>query len=473
MHAAPSPHQAPSMPPTRRQIIETEFQRNLPREHGFEPLQVEGSIPADLVGTLYRNGPGMFESFGRHYSHIFEADGAITAVQFCDGQARGAARVTASPGLARERAAGKVLFGSAAPWPRRVYHALRYGPKNTANTNVIEWQGRLFALMEAGRPIEIAPADLTTLGETDLGGLVGSSFSAHPHRVGSRRTRYNFGLRYGRRPKLRLYALPDQGSGRRLGSVPLDSLTMVHDFIATEDHLVFFIHPVRFDLARAALAVGPFESLFRWEPNRGSEIIVVPIAEPQRPIRFRTDAFWQWHFANAFERDGTLFVDYVHFPDLTSLSLGTQPVFEVSLQGTLHRAEIAPRARRFRSRPLSDTPIEFPRVHPDREGTACRWLWATIMDGDGGLVAFDLDRGREARYELPSGQWASEPVFVPRAGASEENDGYLLVLIYDGSRHASHVAVFDAPRLADGPVARAWFDHPIPSTFHGNWVVGQ
>ena len=45
---------------------------DLPREHGFEPLEVEGRLPADLAGTLYRVGPGLFSSFGRRYGHLFD-----------------------------------------------------------------------------------------------------------------------------------------------------------------------------------------------------------------------------------------------------------------------------------------------------------------------------------------------------------------------------------------------------------------
>ena len=38
---------------------------------------------------------------------------------------------------------------------------------------------------------------------------------------------------------------------------------------------------------------------WRWQPRRGTEVIVVPLDEPSRPVRFPTDAFFQWHFANA------------------------------------------------------------------------------------------------------------------------------------------------------------------------------
>src|SRR6516162_11848368 len=50
--------------------------RDLPREHGFEPLRVEGRLPEGLRGTLYRTGPSLFSTFGRRYGHWFDGDGA-------------------------------------------------------------------------------------------------------------------------------------------------------------------------------------------------------------------------------------------------------------------------------------------------------------------------------------------------------------------------------------------------------------
>ena len=92
---------------------------SLPREHGFEPLVIEGTLPTELRGTLYRNGPGLYGQHGTRYSHPFEADGAITAIRFDGGKALGACRVTPSTGLQEERLAGKLLYGLRAPWWRR------------------------------------------------------------------------------------------------------------------------------------------------------------------------------------------------------------------------------------------------------------------------------------------------------------------------------------------------------------------
>src|SRR5688572_21649840 len=73
------------------------WRQSVTREHGFEPLQVEGRLPDDLRGTLVRNGPGLFDLFGVRYSHPFEADGALTAIRLDGrGSAAGAVLVTQS-----------------------------------------------------------------------------------------------------------------------------------------------------------------------------------------------------------------------------------------------------------------------------------------------------------------------------------------------------------------------------------------
>src|SRR4051812_23020049 len=83
----------------------------LPREHGFEPLRIEGTLPADLLGTLYRNGPSRFESFGYKYQHLFDGDGGVSAVRFTGTGALGAAKVVQSEGLLEEQRAGRRLYG--------------------------------------------------------------------------------------------------------------------------------------------------------------------------------------------------------------------------------------------------------------------------------------------------------------------------------------------------------------------------
>ncbi|HUQ07077.1 MAG TPA: carotenoid oxygenase family protein [Kofleriaceae bacterium] len=446
-------------------IADALFRRGLAREHGFEALAIEGTLPESLEGTLYRNGPAIFELFGRRYNHPFEGDGAITAIRFGGGRVQGACRITATAGLCEERAAGQMRHGwSAPPW-RRVLNAARGRQKNTANTSVLLWQRRMFALMEGGRPVEIDPESLTTIGERDLGGVLGAMFSAHPHRVASRRAAYNFGTAYGRTSRLELYELPDAGPARRLGAVRLAAPVMLHDFAVSERHAIFFVSPVRIDVPRALTGLGTFHSIFRWEPRHGSEIIVVPLDAPADVVRFTVPAFHQFHFANAFEDGGEIHVDYCRYPDFASFGavnsvdgIGA----EALAQARLHRARLDLRARTITSASLADVPCDFPQVRAGDEGARHRHVWAADADL-GGILCIDTERGAIDRHRVGAAEAVTEPVLAGPRGE------WALTLGHDAASDRAFLAIFRSDRLSDGPVAKCWFAHHVPITFHGAW----
>jgi all-trans-8'-apo-beta-carotenal 15,15'-oxygenase len=457
---------------------------DLPREHGFEPLQVEGRIPEGLAGCLFRNGPGIFSAQGQKAGHWFDGDGVVSGVRIGPEGAQGAARVVVPPDLARERAAGKPLYagmGVAGTGWRR----FRMAPKNVANTNVLPWNGRLFAQFEAGLPVEVSPDDLTTLGETDLDGLVPMWFSAHHHRVHSRKATYNFGMRIGAVAHLDLFELPDDGPGRRITSVELSGLPFVHDFICTDNHIVLFIPPLRVHLWRQVLGLRTFSENLEWKPALGTEVIVVPIDQPEAVTRFTTEAFYQWHFGNAVEviTDGKtqIEVDLVKYDDADSIGwlndlYNRRPAGTV--KGTLSRMSVDLAARTLTARDLWDRSCEFPIIHPGKTGASADVIWLGSHTDPSGvhpgysncLAGVDLQTGQGTLFGDGPGTFPSEPTFVPRPHARSEADGWVLSLMYTALRHRSYLAVWDTRRLTEGPVARAWFDHHIPIPLHGCWL---
>jgi all-trans-8'-apo-beta-carotenal 15,15'-oxygenase len=454
------------------QFLRELFRRSLPREHGFEPLQVDGTLPEDLAGTLLRVGPGKFELGGAPYAHPFDGDAVITALRVGAGQASGAARLVRTAGLQEELRAGKILYGDAAPWWRRMGNLYAGREKATPNTNLLSWQGRLFALNEGGGAVEIAASELDACTETDFGGAVTAAFCAHPHRVDARRTTYNIGLDYGPSTRMHVYALPDAGPIERLTTITLPYAPLIHDFAATETHLVFFISPVRLNMTRHFMQWGGFGKLFDWRAREGTDVVVVPLAQPDDAVRFSVEPFFQWHFANAFHDGSEIAVDYVRFEDMSPITaLSGDDTSAPFAHARCHRARIDPARRTFRSEPLSALGCEFPRVHPYIEGQRQRITWLARADMRA-IIALDNERQRETLCEFPEGQWVSEPVFVPRRGAARdaEQDGYVLVLCHDDARDVGFVAVLDARDIAAGPIARAWFDHYVTSTFHGQWV---
>ncbi len=77
--------------------------------------------------------------------------------------------------------------------------------------------------------------------------------------------------------------------------------------------------------------------------------------------------------------------------------------------------------------------------------------------------------GTEERYALGEGVFGSETVMAPRIGSTGEDDGYLVTMTVDMNRDLSECLVFDAQRLADGPLARIRLPERISSGTHSTW----
>lgn len=455
---------------------------SLSRQHGFERLEVEGILPEELAGTLYRTGPAVFEIFGERYGHWFDGDGAISAVRIENGRAFGAVRLMDTAGLRRERRHGRRIYGGYGTAPKRSLRVPFGGrAKNTANIAALAWSGRVLSLWEAGRPHEVDPQSLSTVGETDLGGVIRGAFSAHPHRVAELDAIFNFGLTYSAKSTLDLYALRSKGRAEHLSRLTPRRPYMIHDFIATTKHLVFFCPPLWLDIKRAALNLGIYEENLRWRPHEGTEVLIVPLDEPDRPISFQTDAFFQWHFVNAYEDGAEIVVDFIHYdafrPSSQWLRSFLHKTPRVNIQGVPKRARIDPTRQSVRLEDVGEFVGEFPKTNPRTAGARHRHFWMASHsdpggDKDGlwdGLAKIDPETGKSERIMIGDGQHSSEPVFVPRPNGTDEDDGWLLVACYDVPSARSFVAVLDARTPSRPPLARLWFTHHIPMAFHGDF----
>ena len=452
---------------------------NLSREHAFVPLRIEGKLPPELRGTFYRNGPGVFDVAGERYRHWFDGDGAITAVRL-DGKggALGASKLVATPWRERERVAKRRLFGAYDTPLARPIRELFFGDvKNPANTSVMIHDGRLYALCEGGKPFEISTNDLSTIGASNLEGVVTHAFSAHPHRAPSRNATFGFGLGIGKDTKVGCYALEDGAKAQRLVSFTIAGARMNHDFAVTDRHLVFFFAPLQMSLWNMLLKRGMVSSA-KWRPEQGTEIVVVPIDDPESLVRFTVPAFYMEHVVNAFELPGgAIAIDYIHYDHIRDFEDFVGGIASAApkrrLASTIRRAIVSPSAKTLRFESVLDEAVELPRVSPLLETKRHRFAYAVAFDQETRppttILKHDLDAGRIERWTPGAEQYPSEAIFVPKADAKAEDDGWLLSLVLDASSGTSALHVLDAARLEEGAIARCHFDQAIPFGFHGIW----
>lgn len=465
---------------------------------------VEGQIPPDLRGVLYRNGPGRFAIGGQTYGHLFDGDGLV--LRFAIGgtssdsrpRIRYRNRFVRTPEFVHEERTGRLLYrGLGTNLPGGLLHNfLRLRFKNPANTNVVYHGGRLLALWEGGLPYQLDPVTLDTLGRCDFGGALCNRsaswierqisshlpFSAHPKLDPQSGDLYNFGVMLGSQPRLSLYRLDGDGELHCERVVPIPHEAFVHDFCITPRWLVFFLAPISFDSGPVLL--GRSTGIESLKPIVGAPTRVLLVPRAGGEVRsYSASSCFVFHFANAYEDaagrilvDGCRQAEYPHLPPLSTALLGT--LWEMP-RAILTRYTIDPGAEdgsAVTEAALLGQPSEFPRIHPAFVGQPYRYVWGTTSPAGmpynlyTSIARQDLKTGQIV--ERPFAPWLpGEPVFVPRLGsrAAREDDGYLLTVVYHAQSHRSGLHILDAQTL--DTVCVAELPHHTPPGFHGNFLA--
>ncbi len=90
-----------------------------PEEFAYQVEDIEGEIPTELTGTVFRNGPGLTDVNGYRLKHPFDGDGMISAVAIKDGKAFYRNKFVRTEGYIAEQKSGKCeyrgVFGTQKP----------------------------------------------------------------------------------------------------------------------------------------------------------------------------------------------------------------------------------------------------------------------------------------------------------------------------------------------------------------------
>lgn len=77
-------------------------------------------------------------------------------------------------------------------------------------------------------------------------------------------------------------------------------------------------------------------------------------------------------------------------------------------------------------------------------------------------TAFNQHEAKVDVWDAGPDQFAQEPIFCPRPGGTDEDDGWVFTMVYDTPTDRSHLAILNAQDLKAGPVARIKLPHQIP-----------
>lgn len=468
---------------------------NVSVELSDEPLlAARGAIPAELSGTLYRNGPGRLERGGHWVHHPFDGDGMVTALRFSEGGARLSNRFVRTEGWLAEEKAGTVLYRGVFGTPKPggpLANAFDLRLKNIANTHVVRLGDQLLALWEASSPHALDPSSLETRGLTLLDGVLkpGEAFSAHPrfdpgHHGAPRMV--TFGVKAGPRSTVRLMEFAADGPGA--GSLLADSshsfggFAFLHDFAITPNWAVFLQNAIDFNPLPYVLGRKGAAQCLKSRAGARGQFWLIPRQDGafagQEPRVLEAPEGFVFHHLNAWEDGDAVVVDSIFYADFPSIG-PDQDYKEVDFdripEGLLERCRLDLASGTVTATRLSERTCEFAMVAPARVGLESRYGWMAVAERERGndplqaLMKLDLASGESRVWSAAPRGFVSEPIMVPRPGATAEDDGWVLGLVWNGARSASDLVVLDAASMREEAVLE--LPLAIPHGLHGSWVA--
>jgi carotenoid cleavage dioxygenase len=453
-------------------------------------LPMEGALPPELQGTLFRVGP-----------RPAWATAGLAGVEEADADDPERPEPAPPPsGGAGALHAIELRDGRAVSY---LWH------DSDADAGVFWHAGSVLALPESGLPSQYS----RLLEPEEFAGGLTLPVASHVHRVAADGGRVLFSVDDGTAGPagagddtgvqtateaddgvwLRVGEWDAGGALRSAQAVELERATWQHDVGVTERHIVFIESPT----TRLADPRG-VQVPYGWVPGAEGWLGVVPRGGDGSGVRwFRLDPCLVTHVLGAWEEPGrrgdveiVLYVCRYDAPeegqpvDLSMSVVGPAGVGLSPIHGSLSVLErwriVEDRLERTQ---VDERHVEYPRLDALCEGERFRYgyavelSWGEARGSAGevlptGLLKFDFRRDELAASWSP-GPWrkASEPIFVRAAGGNADDEGWLLTVVDDPNTATSDLYVLDASSLGRRkPEAVIHLPALLPFRSHGEWV---
>lgn len=457
--------------------------KSLKTEYSYWVDDITGEVPPLLQGTLFRNGPGLLDVNGDRYGHPFDGDGMISAITFTNGKVHFANSFVKTPEFLAEQQAGKILY-------RGVFGTQIQGGllqnifnlklKNIANTNVIYHGQKLLALWEASRPYRLDPQTLETIGVENFDGNLpaGEVFTAHPKFDPDTGDMYGFGVDAGVKSTINLYKIDQQGTLTKFVKQKVDGFCFLHDFAITPNYAIFAQNPVKFNPLPFVLGFKPAATCIDLQPNTPTKLLIFD--RSGQLITLETEPCFIFHHANAYEQDGEIILDSICYRDYPKLEAGIDFLdvnFDQVIPGQFCRFQINLATGKVQKSILQERSCEFPITHPDYVGKNYRYVYMGAIANDSGnaplqaIIKLDVQTREKQVHSFAPRGFIGEPTFIPDPNGTREDQGWLLVLVFDATCDRTDIVILDAEHISNSPLAIIHLKHHIPFGLHGNFTT--
>lgn len=454
---------------------------------GIARCNIEGDWPRELVGSLFRNGPGRMERAGLRYQHWFDGDGLVQKWSIGPGaNVTHHARLVQTHKYLRDESNNKISLAGFGTLADDAVSITGPDSLNVGNISVLPRGDELWALWEGGSAWRMAPESLETLGIVELSTeSAGLPFSAHP-RVESSGTLWNFGY-VSFMEALVIWRLDPGVRKPKISIIRRAPMTIPHDFVITTKHLVIPLPPLHYEPDHSIEQ--SFIDMHKWHPDRSLDVLVLEKDDPQRNFVVELPAQWFFHYSNAWEdRNGVIRFEGFRYDDPSLMYdafrnvMHGEPPTSISLSKLAHfKIDTKKRRAAVEDVDTGFAACEFPSV--DRRRSTERHQWMTMLVNDwtsisanrlglfNGVARVNMASGDVTKYVYPEHEIPEEHIFVPVPGGTDESDGWILGTSLDYNKQETHLNVFNITHSTPELIARATLPRLMPLGLHGQFVA--
>ena len=450
-------------------------------EYDADDMEVIGEIPTDIDGIYVRNTENpVYDNIGKY--HPFDADGMLHMMKFTGGKANYKNRFIRTRAFEAEQEAGEPLWigftGNPQKSKRKGWGAHGF-VKDGSSTDVLVHAGNILSTFwQCGEGYRLSPTDLETLGIE--GWVPIDGISAHP-KVDLDTGELMFFNYSTHAPYMHYGVVGPDNRLKHYTPVELPGARLPHDMAISPNYSVLNDFP-----------------LF-WQPDLLAQNIFLPTYNEEMKSRFGimprygTNQEVQWfeaeptyvlHFTNCFEDGDEVILDgYFQkcpVPPPNEIMPDEFKAFGAmldlhGLKPHLHRWRFNMKTGQTHEARLCDEEnVEFGTINPRYTGKRHRYVYSAHGEKGwflfNGLVKHDLDSRSARKYLFGEGRFGSESPFIPRKGATDEDDGYLVSFVTDMNLDRSECILLDARNIEAGPICQIILPHRICRGTHAVWA---
>jgi carotenoid cleavage dioxygenase-like enzyme len=439
--------------------------------------EVWGKIPTDIEGNFYRMQCDFeYRPPQNEWMTGFNGDGHISRMRFANGSVDYKGRYVKTDRMKAERSARRRLYG--------VYRN-RYTDdpsvadidRSAANTHMYWHGGKLLVLKEDSHPWLVDPQSLETLGSWDFDGkYTAKTMSAHPKidPVSGEMIAYGYEAKGDLTTDIAVYTMNPKGEVVKEVWLKSPYLGIIHDIAITQKHVLIPVIARTTSLER--LKSG--EPMWQWDGTLPTMIGVLPRDGEAKDIRwYKGPSRNTLHFLNATDRGGKI-----------TMELPTSSGERDPSQIRRWTFDLKSKKDSFQEEVVSTTSGFLPRMDDRFLSTDYRYAFLGSRDASvtpdvkraPGMAAMgpftsnvmqrlDVRTGEIKQLHVEPVQSLQENCFVPRKGAKDEGDGYVMAIASNYESMTSDLVIADAAHLEDGVIATVKLPFKLRSGTHTNW----